>query len=116
VQSIENIELGHDMPLMYARNKNMLRDRIVSLRDANIYNIHRDRHIIGLPGISVDADEVRAEANIAVYQTDQNGYSVLFCVGAYRDTLVERDRKLKILSREVIVDSFAVKRLLATPL
>jgi len=116
VQSAENLDLGHDMPLMYARNKNMLRDRIVSLRDANIYNIHRDRHVIGLPWLAAEADRVKAEAGIAVYQTDQNGYSTLFCVGAYRDTLVERDGSLRVLSREVVVDSFAVKRLLATPL
>lgn len=116
VQSVENIDLGHDMPLMYARNKNMLRDRIMSLRQANIYNIHRDRHVVGLPWLAPGADGVHVETSIAVYQTDQNGYSGLFCVGAYRDALVTRDGALKILSREVAVDSFAVKRLLATPL
>jgi 3-phenylpropionate/cinnamic acid dioxygenase small subunit len=116
VQSAENIALGHDMPLIYARNKNMLRDRILSLRQANIYNIHRDRHVLGLPWLGRDDPELEVETGIAVFQTDQDGYSTLFCVGAYRDRLVRGDGALRILSREVVVDSFAVKRLLATPL
>ena len=116
VQSAENIDLGHDMPLIYARNKNMLRDRILSLRTANIYNIHRDRHVLGLPWFGSDDSGVAVETSIAVYQTDQDGYSELFCVGAYHDKLVHEDGALRILSREVVVDSFAVKRLLATPL
>ena len=116
VQSTENIDLGHDMPLIYARNKNMLRDRILSLRQANKYNIHRDRHVLGLPWLGGKDSPVSVETSIAVYQTDQDGYSTLFCVGAYRDKLVREHDAHKILSREVIVDSFAVKRLLATPL
>lgn len=116
VQSAENIELGHDMPLIYARNKNMLRDRILSLRKANIYNIHRDRHVLSLPWFGRSDSALPVETAIAVFQTDQDGYSALFCAGAYRDQLVRADGAYKILSREVIVDSFAVKRLLATPL
>ena len=116
VQSAENLDLGHDMPLMYARNKNMLRDRILSLREANIYNIHRDRHVLGLPWLGRGDSALPVETGIAVFQTDQDGYSALFCVGAYRDKLVRENAAYRILSREVIVDSFAVKRLLATPL
>jgi anthranilate 1,2-dioxygenase small subunit len=116
VQSVENIDLGHDMPLIYARNKAMLRDRILSLREANLYNIHRDRHLLGLPWIRRQQDGLSVETSLAVYQTDQDGYSSLFCAGAYRDKLVRVRGAHKILSREVVVDSFAIKRLLATPL
>jgi anthranilate 1,2-dioxygenase small subunit len=116
VQSVENIALGHDMPLIYARNKNMLRDRIVSLRQANLYNIHRDRHLLGLPWVRQEGARLSVETSLAVYQTDQDGYPTLFCVGAYRDKLVREDGARRILSREVVVDSFAIKRLLATPL
>ena len=116
VQSTENIALGFDMPLLYARSKDMLRDRILSLRQANLYNIHRDRHVLGLPWLREEGGALSVETSLAVYQTDQDGYSTLFCVGAYRDRLVREDGARRILSREVVVDSFAIKRLLATPL
>jgi anthranilate 1,2-dioxygenase small subunit len=116
VQSAENLDLGEDIPLIYARNKNMLRDRISSLRQANLYNIHRDRHILGLPWWRRDGDRLTVETSLAVYQVDQDGYSSLFCAGCYRDTVVRQDGALKLLVRTVIVDSFAIKRLLATPL
>jgi anthranilate 1,2-dioxygenase small subunit len=116
VTSAENVELGKDIPLIYARGKNMLRDRISSLRQANLYNIHRDRHVLGLPWWQSDGDRLAVETSIAVYQIDQDGYPTLFCAGSYCDTLVRRDGGLKLLARNVIVDSFAIKRLLATPL
>jgi hypothetical protein len=44
-------------------------------REANKYNIHTDRHLIGLPRLN---DEGLAEAPFAVYQTDQEGETRLF--------------------------------------
>ena len=116
VESTENIALGYDMPVIYARNKDMLHDRILSLRQANLYNIHRDRHILGLPFLTQEAASLSVETSFAVYQTNQDGYSELFCVGMYRDQLVRKESAYKIQSRLVIVDSFAIKRLRATPL
>ena len=42
----ENYVRGLPLQLMLCENKNMLRDRVISLRQANIYNIHVDRHLI----------------------------------------------------------------------
>ena len=50
-----------------------------ALREANKYNIHTDRHVIGLPGILDDG--LAAEAPFAVYQTDQEGETRLFATG-----------------------------------
>jgi anthranilate 1,2-dioxygenase small subunit len=116
IQSAENVALGYDMPLLYARNKDMLRDRILSLREANLYNIHRDRHVLGLPSIRGEGPDLSVETSFALYQTDQDGYSTLFCVGMYHDRLVRDEGAPKLRSREIVVDSFAIKRLLATPL
>jgi len=116
VVTTENLELGHDLPLMLATNKDMLRDRIVSLREANIYNIHTDRHVIGLPIVESKGDLVFAETSVAVFQTDQEGVSTLFCVGSYRDELAKENGGLVLQSRDVVIDTAGILRLLSTPL
>jgi anthranilate 1,2-dioxygenase small subunit len=116
VTSAENVSLGYDFPLMLMKNRNMILDRILSLREANVYNIHRDTHVLGLPVVRVDGDMVHAETAIAVYQTSQDGISALFCVGRYLDAISAAGGRLRLKSREVLIESFAIARLLSTPL
>jgi 3-phenylpropionate/cinnamic acid dioxygenase small subunit len=92
----------------------MLDDRIRALREANKYNIHTDRHIIGLPRISNHG--LTVEAPFAVYQTDQEGETRLFATGIYRDQLELAGARLKIRDKLILLDTFAIPSLLATPL
>jgi anthranilate 1,2-dioxygenase small subunit len=92
----------------------MLEDRIQALREANKYNIHTDRHVIGLPRIFDDG--LTVEAPFAVFQTDQEGETRLFATGLYRDRLEVLRQRLKIRDKLVLLDTFAVPTLLATPL
>src|SRR5947207_15645099 len=46
VTSAENYEAGLPLGLIYATSQNMLRDRVSALRDANIYEPQRYRHLI----------------------------------------------------------------------
>ncbi len=92
----------------------MLEDRLRALREANKYNIHADRHVIGLPRIFDDG--LTAEAPFAVYQTDQEGETRLFATGLYRDRLMPAGSRLRIRDKLVLLDTFAVPTLLATPL
>jgi 3-phenylpropionate/cinnamic acid dioxygenase small subunit len=100
--------------LVFCDSRAMLEDRIRALREANKYNIHTDRHIIGLPRIFDDG--IRVEAPFAVYQTDQEGETRLFATGLYRDRLEPSGRRLKIRDKLILLDTFAVPTLLATPL
>jgi anthranilate 1,2-dioxygenase small subunit len=111
----ENYERGLSAGLIYCDSRVMLEDRIMALREANKYNIHTDRHLIGLPRI-VSADGFLIEAPFAVYQTDQEGATQLFATGLYRDRLELVGRDLKIQDKLVLLDTFAVPTLLATPL
>ena len=43
----ENVEQNLPNVLMWCDNKNMLRDRIESYRQVNLYNLHYDRHVLG---------------------------------------------------------------------
>ena len=110
----ENYQRGLPAGLVYCDSRGMLEDRIRALREANKYNIHTDRHLIGLPRIC--GDSLVVEAPFAVYQTDQEGESRLFATGLYRDTLAAVGQRLKIRDKLVLLDTFAVPSLLATPL
>ena len=112
----ENFEQGLPVGLIYCDSRAMLEDRVMALREANKYNIHNDRHLIGLPRLT-DADGLMVEAPFAVYQTDQEGATRLFATGLYRDRLeVGSGGSLKISDKLVLLDTFAVPTLLATPL
>jgi anthranilate 1,2-dioxygenase small subunit len=110
----ENFDRGLPAALIFCDSRAALEDRIRALREANKYNIHIDRHIIGLPRL-LD-DETIIEAPFAVYQTDQEGETRLFATGLYRDRLEMGGRGLRIRDKLVLLDTFAVPSLLATPL
>ncbi len=116
VLSVENLDLGYDLPLLLAKNKNMLRDRILSLREANIYNIHRDRHVLSLPVVTREGDLIKAVTSLVIYQSDQEGISTLFAVGRYEDEIRESPQGLRLKRRDVILDTYGIVRLLSTPL
>ncbi|MBV8588877.1 MAG: aromatic-ring-hydroxylating dioxygenase subunit beta, partial [Acetobacteraceae bacterium] len=109
----ENFERGLPAALIFCDNRAMLEDRIRALHEANKYNIHSDRHVIGLPRLLNDS---LVEAPFAVYQTDQEGETRLFATGLYRDRLENLGSRLKIRDKLILLDTFAVPSLLATPL
>ena len=113
----ENWDRGLPAALIFCDSRAMLEDRIMALREANKYNIHTDRHLIGLPrGLRPDGEGLAIEAPFAVYQTDQEGETRLFATGLYRDRLELGGSGLKIRDKFILLDSFAVPSLLATPL
>ena len=113
----ENWERGLPAGLVYCDSRAVLEDRIGALRDANKYNIHSDRHLIGLPRlVGTDCGATLVEAPFAIYQTDQEGESRLFSAGLYQDKIVAEAGGLKFRDKLVLLDTFAVPSLLATPL
>ncbi len=111
----ENSERGLPIGLIYCDSRAMLEDRIMALREANKYNIHTDRHLIGLPRLT-STDGLAIEASFAVYQTDQEGATRLFATGLYQDRLELVGHTPRIRDKLVLLDTFAVPTLLATPL
>ena len=77
----ENVEQGLPNVLMWCDNKNMLRDRVESYRNVNLYNPHYDRHVIGPLRM---LGENTFEASYSLFQTDLEGSSRLFSVGRKR--------------------------------
>ena len=113
----ENERRGLPSGLIYCDSRAVLEDRIRALREANKYNIHSDRHLIGLPRIlGEDGEGTRVEAPFTVFQSDQEGATRLFATGLYRDHLVVEGGRPRFRSKLILLDTFAVPSLLATPL
>src|SRR6266480_5739245 len=60
VTSAENYEAGLPLGIIYATSKNMLVDRVMALRRANIYEPQRYRHLIS--AMRIEGDEGQALA------------------------------------------------------
>jgi anthranilate 1,2-dioxygenase small subunit len=59
---------------------------------------------------------VQIGANYAVFQTNLEGQSRLFSVGRYQDSARVVGSRLLLCKKRIIVDTFSVPTLLATPL
>lgn len=113
----ENADLNLPAALVLCVGKNMLRDRVAALRGANKFNLHYDRHFITNIGVTPDgAGAARLAANYAIFQTTHEGVSRLFSVGRYEDRLAAAPQGWLIRDKHVIVDTFAVPSMLATPI
>lgn len=117
VTTMENHLKGRPAGLIYADSKGMLHDRISSLREANIYEQHRYRHIIGMPLIGKEADGViHAETAFLVSRIMRGGQMDLFATGKYVDELRRDGDGLLLRERIVVCDSVSIDTLLAIPL
>ena len=96
----------------------MLTDRIFALREANIYERQRYRHILGMPLTAVEADgSVTAETSFLVVRTMREGQMDVFVAGVYLDK-IRRDHTgaWRYAERIVVCDSQRFDTLLAIPL
>ena len=109
----ENVEQNLPNVLMWCDNKNMLRDRVESYRQVNLYNPHYDRHVIGPLRM---LGENTFETSYSLFQTDLEGNSRLFSVGRYRVESVLRNSRALLKSMLVIADTGTIPSLLATPI
>jgi anthranilate 1,2-dioxygenase small subunit len=113
----ENVQQGLPGVIAVCYGRNMMHDRIKVLREANEFNIHTDRHVVAMPWLKESADgALHASSSYALFQTDQEGESRLFSVGRYDDVIQVVDGKPKFRERTVIVDTYAIPNLLATPI
>jgi 3-phenylpropionate/cinnamic acid dioxygenase small subunit len=115
VTTAENESRGLPLPVIYAEGQPMLRDRIASLRHANIYEPQRYRHIVSSVLIEPDGNEaVKSIANFLVVRIMENGEATLFASGRYIDRIVLPEMRYE--ERVVICDSRRFDTLLAIPL
>ncbi len=117
VTTAENRRNGFEAGIIYADNKNMLTDRVLALRQANIYEQQSYRHILGLPTVvSNGGGEAQTETPFLVVRIMHDGQTDVFATGVYVDTLRAEGNQLKFASRVVVCDSSRIDTLMAIPL
>lgn len=117
ITTAENISQKLPAGLMYADSKGMLIDRVTALREANIYERQRYRHIISYALInSQDGKFCESESAFMVSRIMRGGPSELFITGKYIDTFLKDGDQIKLASRIVVCDSSSFDTLLAIPL
>lgn len=117
ITSRESHEAGYRHAVVYAASKGMLRDRVLALRRANIFEPHRYRHVIGpirIAGVTDGIAEVRS--NFIAARIMHDGETSLFATGRYLDRIDIGALPYRFVERLVILDSQKIDTLLVIPL
>lgn len=112
-----NSRRGLPLALIYCDSRRMLVDRIVSLREANIFGEHWYRHLIGNTLVkSIDGDLLTVSSNFTVLRTMKDGVAINFAVGTYQDKVRATDTGFEFVERIVVLDTHRIDGELATPI
>jgi len=117
----DNHARGWVAGMLLCDNRDMMIDRIYSLRQVNVWEPHTYRHVIGPTQIlgtagSGSALVVSAQTNYLCVRTMHNGEQKLFSTGRYLDEVVFEASVPRLRSRTVISDSNQIDTLLVIPL
>lgn len=116
IATAENEARGLPLPVLYADSRGMLRDRVASLRHANIYEPQRYRHLVSSVLLEkLDGGKIKSISNFLVVRVMESGETLLFASGRYVDRIVLAPEPL-YEERVVICDSRRFDTLLAIPL
>lgn len=118
ITTADNHDAGMQAGMVYADTRGMLHDRIVAMREANIYEEQRYRHIIGIPFIVENEDRLASvETPFIVMRIMRGGETVVFATGRYLDrVVVDENGSLQFAERVVVCDSTNIDTLLVIPL
>jgi anthranilate 1,2-dioxygenase small subunit len=117
VTTADNHREGMEAGLIWADTRRMLVDRVSALREANIYERHTYRHILGQPVILDETgDTVRSETGFLVVRVMRDGTTDIFATGRYLDDYRIDGDVAKLAQRIVVCDSSSIDTLLALPL
>ena len=116
ITTAENEARGLPLAVIYAEGRRMLRDRVASLRHANIYEPQRYRHMVSVVLAERLSDTVaKSVSNFMVVRVMESGDTLLFATGRYLDRIVLAPEP-RYEERVVICDSRRFDTLLAIPL
>jgi 3-phenylpropionate/cinnamic acid dioxygenase small subunit len=113
----ENYEQGLPLGIFFADSQAMLKDRVAALRQANIYEGQRYRHLVSSTLILGEEDGlVIAQSNYMVARIMHDGATTLFSTGRYLDRIDLRGATPLFAEKIVVLDSRRIDTLLAIPL
>jgi anthranilate 1,2-dioxygenase small subunit len=117
IVSKENEDQGLPAPVIYCDNARMLRDRVLALRNANIYEKPQYRHCLsGMEWTREGDGGFAMRTSYVVVNTGQDGTSGIYQAGCYLDRVVRTQQGLRFLSKRCIYDTLRVQTVLAFPI
>ena len=117
VISRDDFEQGYPAGVMTCSSRGMLIDRVVSLRNANVYEPHVYRHLLSALRIRGEKDGVwKVQTGYAVIRTMEEGDVSVFNTGKYLDRIVFEGEKPKFRKRVCVFDSRRVDTLMVIPI
>ena len=116
IATAENEARGLPLPVLYCDSRAMMRDRVQSLRHANIYEPQRYRHMVSSVLVEkLDDQHFKSVSNFLVIRTMQDGGTTTFASGKYLDRILLTPEP-QYEERVVVCDSRRFDTLLAIPL
>lgn len=113
----ENRGREPELAVFFCDSRAMMQDRVRSLRQANVYNLHYPRHVVtNVEVLAAHGTEYDVAAAYTVYQTDLEGQTRLFSVGQYLDLITFAEGAPRFRQKIAICDTFSIPNLLAIPL
>lgn len=113
----DDFDQGLPFGVISATSKAMLLDRVTALRQANIYEPHGYRHVVGpIRVIDSDGRIANVRSNFMIARIMKDGATMLFATGEYRDRVDVTSEPFMFVERIVLTDSHKFDTLLALPL
>lgn len=117
-QVISRENFSQDLPVaaLYCDGMDMLRDRVVALRESQVYVPRTWRHFIsGVRVMGEQGAEIHARANFLVTECMADKEPTVFLLGQYQDILTRIDGRLLFKQHLAIYDNHHIKRSLIVP-
>src|ERR1700737_2419096 len=103
--------------VVYAATRGMLSAGVTALRQANILEPHRYRHIVGPIRVEqIDATVAQVRSNFIAVRIMHDGEMALFAAGRYLDRIALTSQPYRFIERLVVLDSQKIDTLLVIPL
>jgi anthranilate 1,2-dioxygenase small subunit len=115
--SRENHDRGLPLGVMECDSRGMLKDRIESMRRANVYEPHSYRHQVSALQVERHPDgKLTCRSNYLVVRTMADGAMSIFSTGRYLDRIVLEGGQPRLEERLVVFESRRIETLLVIPI
>lgn len=108
---------GHPIGIWFCDNRDMLEDRVSSIREVNVFEPHVYRHVIGPTEIlGTSGSLYRTQTSYIVVRTMHDGAMCVFSAGRYVDEILIEGSGALLKKRIVVTDSARYDTLVVIPI
>ncbi|WP_425502512.1 aromatic-ring-hydroxylating dioxygenase subunit beta [Parapusillimonas granuli] len=116
VVSRENYTEKLPQAAIYCDGVAMVRDRVIALRETQVYVPRVWRHFIsGVRVTAIEGDEIHARANFLITEATSDNDPTVFLVGTYLDIVVRDGDSFRFKQRLAVFDNHHISRSLIAP-